>query len=539
LLQEERRDLTSEPTTGSPGATGVSSGRIQDRFKDAIVAMSFANLCFVTAWFNTLYDQDSYFNKLPVGLPTLLALLTNILGLGVFVWVMIRIRRRVRNWMVSTALDLSFLFLLIVPANFIRYDILQIWDYQVIHFFTQPVVLLCSVVILAAILWLHEMVGKAARAVAVILSPLAGFTVIKTVLLLLGITHLAQQVTRPTLPSPSPSPAGDHRPRVVWMIFDTSDYRLMFEQRPPNVQLPEFDRLRNESVFASAAVSPGNSTISSLPALISGRHMSAVKAAGVSDLEVTLADSGEKINWRDLPSVFSDARDMGLNTALVGWYHPYDRMLGNGLNYCSWYPFPMFEPDRAATFVDSIRQQIGCLFFTPHARHIFLDICLNIVNDSVSVATNRTYGLVFLHLPPPHTPGVYLPAENRFTYRPMTRVSGYLNNLALADLDLGRLRQAMEMSGVWDNTWVIVSADHSWGQSEIYDGKHDPRIPFIIKPAGSRSGMVYERKINTLLTHDLVLAILQGKVTNEAGVVSWMDANGKPLPTEEGDAASN
>lgn len=519
------------------GAGPRANGRLRERLKDGLVAVSLANLCFVTAWFNTLYDKDSYFNKLSVGPPQLLALLSNIGWLAGLVWVMLRVRCRARVRLVQVALDLGLAAILLVPINFVRYDILQIWDYQVIQFFKQPVVILCSLVVLAMTIWGHRLVAKGTRAIGAVLSPLAVFTIGKTILLLAGVVRLEQQVTVPKLPAPVP--VADGRPRVIWIIFDSADYRLICENRPADVQMPEFDRLRNESLCPVNAVSPARSTICSMPALISGRQISAVKTAGLSDLNVTMADTGEKTTWKKLPSVFGEARAMGFNTALVGWYHPYDRVLEDGLNYCSWYPFPMYEPDRAATFGLSLRAQLGCLFFTPHARHIFLNVCLNTLDDSIALVTNKTYGLVLLHLPPPHTPGVYLPKENRFTFWPMTRVGGYFNNLGLMDLELGRLRKAMEFSGQWDKSWIILSADHSSLQAALYDGNPDPRIPFLIKPPEAGFGTTYAPKINTVITHDLILAILRGELTNQADVITWLDQRGKPLPTIDAGDGSN
>jgi Sulfatase len=532
LLEKERQPgLSVKNDQAAPATAGEPplSERLKQKIKDGVIAASAANLCFVTAWFNSLYDKDSYFNKLPIGTPTLLALLENILWLAALVWVVIRFRRRAQNRLSKLVMDLLFIGLLLVPINFVRYDIFQIWDYQLIAFFKQPVVLFCAAVVFAVAVAAHEHAARLARMVMAIFSPLAVLVWGKSILLLLGVIHLEQQLNPPALPAPVAVPGG--QPRVLWVIFDTSDYRIIFEERPPGVRMPEFDRLRDQSISAVNAVSPAGNTLWSMPALISGQRLSHVKISGLSDLKVKVAATGEATTWKKLPSVFAEARSLGVNTALVGWFHPYSRVLGDGLNYCSWYPFPAYEPDRAATFTESMREQIGCLMFTPHVRHIFLNTCLNSLQDSISVATNKTYGLVLLHLPPPHTPGVYIASENRFTYWPMTRNAGYFNNLALADLELGRIRGAMEDAGTWDKTWVILSADHSWAGSQTYDGKVDPRVPFLIKPPGAGFGTSYSSPFNTVLTHDLILAILRGELTNGENVVAWIDRHGKSVPT--------
>ena len=266
-----------------------------------------------------------------------------------------------------------------------------------------------------------------------------------------------------------------------------------------------------------------------MPALITGRRLTAVEHDDC-ELALTLADSGATTDWNAMPSVFSEARELACNTALVGWYHPYSRVLGGSLNYCSWYAMPAFALARAATFGASMREQIASLSGHVHIRQMFIDICQGSLKDSISVATNPAYGLILLHLPPPHWPGVYLPGKNKFTCLGVEGPAGYFGNLVLADHELHTLRRAMEAAGQWDKTWVILSSDHWWRKSESYDGMSDHRVPFLVKSPGVSLPMNYSHQFNTVLTHDLILAILRGQLTNQAGVATLLDAGGPDLP---------
>ena len=501
---------------------------LKRRIKDGIVAVSLANLCFANAWFTILYDTDKgYFNKLPIRTSSTLALLINIFWLSVVVWLGMRVWRRFQNRLLHFALHLAFLGLLLVPVDFVRHQIFHISDSQIVAFLQRPVVMFCSVVLLALVVWQHRRAARVAAGLVVILSPLALLTLAKIGLLLLGVMHLKQADYEPVLPPPAPVREG--QPRVLWIIFDCTDYRVAFENRPAGVQLPEFDRLRGESLFCVNACSPHSSTISSMPALISGRWISSVGIANASDLNLRLADTGTDTTWQKLPSVFAEARALGVNTALVGWYHPYDRILGKGLNYCAWYPFPLFEPARAETISSAMRREIGCIPWAWHIRRIFISVCRDSLRESLSLATNKFYGLTLLHLPPPHTPGVYLPEKDQFTFWGMPKSVGYIRNLALADKELGQIRRAMETSGQWDKTWLIVSTDHSLGSGLF--GKYDIRVPFIVKPPGANDPITYSPPFNTVVTHDLILAILRGEITGQRELASWLDEHGKPLPT--------
>ena len=494
------------------------------------MAVSLANLCFIGSWFTMLYDaDDGYFNRLPILAPSLLALLVNIFGLAAVIWLAMWVRRRFPNRALRLGLHLAFLALWLIPADFVRGGILHILSAQVGAFVKQPMVMASLLAFLALVVWKHNLAAKIAGALAGVLAPLAFLSVGKSVLLILGVIHLNQQTGNAVLPPPVPV-SGNH-PRVVWIIFDCTDYRLAFEQRPASVHMPEFDRLSNESLFCVNACSPGNCTISSMPALISGRQVSEISIANASDLNCTLADTQEKTTWRKLPSVFAEARTLGANTALVGWYHPYDRVLGDGLNYCEWYPFPMVEPARARTFALAMRREIGCMIRPFHFHRIYVRLCQDSLRESLLLVTNATYGLILLHLPPPHTPGIFLPDKQEFFYWGMREPLGYFRNLALADFELGKLRQAMETSGEWDKTWLIISSDHSWGNSSSYDGRQDVRVPFIVKPPGKNEAITYSPAFNTVLTHDLILAILRNQITNQQGLVPWLDKHGKPLPT--------
>jgi hypothetical protein len=332
-----------------------------------------------------------------------------------------------------------------------------------------------------------------------------------------------QHVSEPALPPMSRVREG--QPRVVWMIFDETDQRVAFEQRPPRVGMPEFDRFLRESLSATNAYPPGNNTIESIPGLTTGLRVSEAFPTNSSQLILKLTDSGRTVSWSELPSVFDSARDLGFNTALVGWYHPYPRVLGRSLNYCSWYPIMFIQPVPALTFGGAMRDELECVAWYLHLRHLYVNICRATLADSLSLVTNASYGLIFLHLPPPHRPWVFDPATGRFTLLDMSKAAGYFNNLALADRTFGKLRAAMEASNQWNRSWIIVSADHSWRASAEYDGRRDFRVPFLVKAPGPNQPVVYSPAINTLLTHDLILAILRSELTNQQQVVPWLDSH--------------
>jgi hypothetical protein len=514
---------TTLPTAADDNPPLPPRHPVWQKIRDLLVALSLANLCFLSASFRMLYSVDhGYFNKLPAALPALLALTTNILLLALAAFWVIRVRRRLRLWLPLLVIDTLFMLALLVPVDFCRRNVFETPDYRVVEFFKHPLTQVATLLLLAGFVWQHRRVARVSAVLVGLLSPLALFALGRIVLMSLGTVHLENTASDP-VPAPL-LPVRADQPRVVWIIFDEMDQRLSFDQRPPGLKLPELDRLRAGSLQVTNAYPPGDATVISMPALISGRRLSTVAVRNNSDLALTLADTGASTNWSELPSVFDSARALGVNAALVGWYHPYGRVLGRSLSYCSWFAFPPFEPARAATFGESMLRDITCLSGTIHLRHLYIKLCRASLNDSLGVVTNGTYGLALLHLAPPHKPAVYRPDKGEYSIVGGTKTQGYFNNLGLVDHFLGQLRAAMEASGQWNRTWFIVSADHSWRESLVYDGKRDYRVPFVVKPPGPATALTCSTQINTVLTHDLILAILRGELTNQQSALSWLEA---------------
>jgi arylsulfatase A-like enzyme len=115
--------------------------------------------------------------------------------------------------------------------------------------------------------------------------------------------------------------------------------------------------------------------------------------------------------------------------------------------------------------------------------------------------------------------------------------SNYLDNLALVDRTLRDLRGVMQRAGVWGSTVVLVTSDHpfrpsffhtehpSWPAEEnaALGGARDPQIPFILKLSEQTEGVRYDAPFNTVVTHDLLLALMRREVSTPAQVVSWLD----------------
>jgi hypothetical protein len=379
------------------------------------------------------------------------------------------------------------------------------------------------------------------------------------------MNRLAAEQTEMYVPRPPASllPArGLRSPRFVWVIFDELDQRLVFEQRPGYLELPELDRLRAESVSANHAVETATFTAIALPSLISGRIFTNAQAVDASTLEVVPQGSTKPVDWRSEPNVFTRARQLGVNAAMAGWHHPYCRVLGDQLVDCLALPSfhsttALAEEARAAR--DGVWKTVGWLF---QRQLVNLQDMFRVGDEPASgrlhdaelqrgqqqqyfQIRDRTYrdaadpriDLLLVHIPAPHPLPIYNRREGNFNLdghpdKPLD----YFDNVALADRTLGELRRAIEQAGLSDRTSLLVTADHglrpgAWigrvGWTEEMDRlteRHPPEtVPFILKLAGQKQPLRVERAFSNVAAADLALAVLGGKVATPEQAAAWMN----------------
>jgi hypothetical protein len=250
-----------------------------------------------------------------------------------------------------------------------------------------------------------------------------------------------------------------------------------------------------------------------------------------------------------MPNVFDSARDLGLNTALVGWFHPYGRLLNQSLTRCYWTPGWLHagieERSNPQPLVDAMWDRLHLQFadlpVIGHLPGLFPGIYQRqekierfswLRHRALEMVSDPTIGLVFIHLPIPHPPAIYSRTSGTFT--PQGRI-GYLDSVALVDRTLGELRRTMERSGLWERTAVLVSADHGWrthlwrgdaewtSDEEAASHQNTSGVPFVVKLPGQTSGVVYSKPFNTILTRRLITVILNGQLRDPSALPDFVE----------------
>jgi hypothetical protein len=530
------------------------------KLKDFLVCFSLGNLFFLRRWYDLEHLKEvsmDYYRIRPAD-PTLLAatlisalLLTLVLWLA---WLWVEHRPTEVKMQFARC---SFLLLMIFPLESVR----RYWNSEGNRpdIGTNIAILGIEALLgsgLVLTLFGNLRVVRAAKRVTLILTFL-----FPSLMIDFGWSRLSAEPESAYLPKSTlpmlPHPSGARR-RMVWMLFDELDQRLAFDLHQPKVDFPELDRLRPESLVADRAHQTAGWTTLALPSLLSGQIYSRAELVDASTLRVYPEGARKGVNWRDQPNVFKKARELGANAEIIGWHHPYCRVIGDSVVRCLDVPnghptsallreMSAAEEGLPRTVELLFKIQLGNLSDMLHGRSDEtagengdtyvqtrqLRHYVQIRDSAYREAADKDIDLLFIHFPLPHPFAIYDRRRRDFT---LSATTSYADNLALVDRTVGEIRSALESAGLWDSTSLLITSDHGlrpdmWrGQmgwtpelERLTAGGQSETVPFIVKLAGQNHGMVYDRPFSSVVSSDLVLAMLCGDVSTPEDVASWLD----------------
>ncbi len=314
--------------------------------------------------------------------------------------------------------------------------------------------------------------------------------------------------------------------RVVLIVYDELEQLATFEDRGPGLTLPAFDRLRAESLAASAMVAPAGRTERSMPAILTGRAVTDAALVGRHRLQLTVggSDRHHTVVFDGDDTVFGRARGLGVNTGLAGFFLPYCALIGDSLTTCTWQPCVTCGR-RVGAFGDSVLESMANQVSELAPRYgprRHLQAYRALQKRALELVADPTLGLVLIHLNVPHDPPVYDRQLDDFTLRSPAS-HGYFDNLALADRSLRELREAIAQSGLADRTTIVVFGDHGRRSPDNGLTIEDPRVPFLVRLPRQDDAVAYDTPLNLLLVHDLSLELLAGRVQTGADLTRWLD----------------
>ncbi|HBY60957.1 MAG TPA: hypothetical protein DEH78_14135 [Solibacterales bacterium] len=506
--------------------------------------MSIANLVFLRSWADLMRMRSQGVAGTEQGRALLWATILSVLALGAVIfaarwW----LERRGQPGLLTFG-RCAALALCITPIDYLDGHIRPIatqWMSQIAFVGLWTAVLM--VPILGAVqLLVYRKPGlyRGLRRLVLALSP---------AVLLLPV-NLAWSALKPGAVPPAPKLAGPvPKPtvgRLVWLVFDEFDYHLSFAARPPSIEMPELDRLRKGAFFAQHALPSSWETESAMTGYLLGEPVAKFEDRG-SRFEAVLAKGG-RVEPGGATTVLTKARAWGADTYIAGWHLPYCQMMGRQLTGCA---EPTPAAIRTASLGRSFAEQWSAQYrehwmrkrFDPSAqfqapwfgwaeRQDQYRGFQQLLAEGKRFASGDGARFVLMHFPIPHPLGIWDREKNELSLK---STSNTIDNLELVDWTVGEIRRAMEHAGVWESAAVIVTADHPlrpdyWAPGDVWSeeerrltgNQRRERIPCLIKPPGSASGLDSAVEFRSAALSQLSLALLRGEVSTVEGIEAFL-----------------
>lgn len=499
-----------------------------ERLRTITASLALAHLIFLPGWdlaiggSPRLFLVDDY-----VGVPIVPPLLTLTLAFALLGLASLWARRTYPRLS-----GLVWIFLILVAAfSLCRTLIFTTWIRQVPFIATNPIVKIAIPIIWVTgcalpIIWLH--LGryiKASQAVLLIVSPL----------ILILWAQLGFNLIRAHGKHQDRGPVMHDSHRTIWiLIFDELDQKLAMESPWSPSLCPEFNQWKKFSLFADQAYPPTNATLTSIPAMISGKQL--VRGPTSDDYELSARAASEVAhqagwNWSD--SLFRDMREQGSTIGVIGWCFPYGPFYSQEVDRMRWIS-PKANAlglSRENSFSNILRTLLVEVSLAPilYSQRNLDSQCrtqamsVRKVEEHLDDALKGPLpDLMWVHFPVPHSPSALGPHEN------------YIGNLKVADRELARLRERLVQAGRFEEATVIILGDHWFRRSEdpIFTrgaesrwDTRDHRVPFFIKLPNQKTGLIESRGFNTILLRRLVNTLRANLIQTPEEVGSWLSAN--------------
>jgi hypothetical protein len=513
---------------------------LRDPARDFVLAVTLAVFYFYGIWVQVLAANFVYHESRDPN-PLLGALLVSVLAGATGLALLASLRRAApfRRWPWTFRLPYLWFFALVV-----LYMLTKIGEPRLL---ARARLVPAFLLVVAATAWLPlrpEWLGRVTRVISVLLLMASPFCLV--VFGQLGWQawrNTQRDFTQETISARADS---GPTPRAVIVVLDELDQRLLFDQRPAGLALPEFDRLRTTSLMAIDAVPPDRFTERAMLGVLTGQPIAEDRVEDYDRIAIRTRTGGPWLAFASLPTIFHDARRLRLNAAVAGWYNPYCRLLRGVLSYCYVGTRPLLSlgVSTAKPFLTNVIQPwlrlllpLNRFRFVPlhteeQERALQADDYRDLLSVSDRLLRDRGLNVLLLHFNVPHPPAFF--DRRTGEIRPRFAAS-YLDNLALADRTLGHVRRVLEAEGLWDETALVVMGDHGWRAEMWSRSAHwteedqanrpageDPRTALLIKLPGQRRPAVFTAPTTTAKVRPLLEAVLQGKVQSPEDAGAWL-----------------
>lgn len=325
---------------------------------------------------------------------------------------------------------------------------------------------------------------------------------------------------------------------ILLLLFDELDEQLAFPLRPSRIAIPNLLGFDSESLHASRIAPAAEMTTEAVPSLLTG-HLAAYAEPQSSARLDLYGAAGQHSFLTARDTLFSSIRAMGLNSAALGWHHPYCRLFASQLAACESHPnVDATEATRVAFYYGQRHVTLLTPFVSPGVKGIREQYAAVVqaqyhqnqegLRTLLSWLGDRRFGFIWAHFPCPHPPGMVSVGAHR-------EPPDYFDNLALLDTIVGQISAELKANGRWDNSIVVITGDHGlrrsiwqdrpgWTPEEdlLLQRRGSEYVPVIVHLPGQTGHASFDQPLSALVLHDAILEWAQGRQTQAGALARWL-----------------
>lgn len=313
---------------------------------------------------------------------------------------------------------------------------------------------------------------------------------------------------------------------VLALLFDELSFSYVYTGGAIAPEFPSLRRFGASATHYLTVSAPGRETLSAVPSLLAARRVEGMRVENDRLMEV--ADGTLRpFDAATRDGLFAAARDRGFRSEMGGYYLAYCELLAGLVDACrsrSFYNvnvrgdrFSPLDPVLTTLVLWPRQFPFGLLknrAFAIHQRDLV---------EELSAFARRPFGggrpvFRLVHFSVPHLPfvfdaGGYDPPLNPLQTSPD---APYVRQLRYVDRMIGELLEDFRRQGLYDDTTVVVLADHGY---RFGGRERDPlHIPFLVKTAGqqARAEIVAPRAGEALLKDVIAEACASGQAIASA-----------------------
>jgi hypothetical protein len=346
---------------------------------------------------------------------------------------------------------------------------------------------------------------------------------------------------------------GNFEKQVVWIVFDEFDPQIAFDTKYKKY-LENFEKLKENSFYASRIYPPAKDTIESMPAQLIGVHTDGNILDYDGSLFVVDSKNKKKIEFNYKNSLFYKLNEDKFSTAIQSSVINYCKYIGN-------YKCQTSEP-----YKDQVnRLEILFAFFshinplqkiTSFRRHIasinekdfiddlddsllvenLKDLDINFKNyisikkndikelidiDKITNELNSGTNLIFIHIYLPHLPSTY--SESIFNITPSNDLEKYIANLKLSDLILKSIfENILQIKN--KEVMLITSSDHWLRKKDRNINNYYPAL-LIAKIIKDDTKIEFNDQTNLIYLGNLIHGYLKNQILSHEEIEKFFYSN--------------